>query len=420
MLGQLTQLLFASGALLAARSAQLCIRILVLLLIAVWGAETELAGASYALSLAEIGRALADFGTDTWSVRALTMAHDRRRETRIVAAVALIKAAGWLIVGAGILLICSIKLPSGNTFGLLAAALLLASQAIGLVVSYFQAKAQVGRLKSMWLPCIATAGAACASLLLTGSGLLALAITAAGELCMAALLSVMLYRSLERSDLAHVGLESLVTARQCVPAAAFNAVAALSARLDTIVLAQISLQALAAYTVIQRLFQPFLVLATSFSAIIYRHTAHALATRHSFTRGFLTRDLPSILGIATILALALFACGRIFLEHAVPRDRAMLGSLTVLCFTLPLYAYNATLSGMLQGFGRFWTLLIISTLDLTLMLAVMSYWAPRHAITGIIAGLLAGAGFNAVGQTLATVTAARGWARSVTTPISAH
>src|ERR1700722_6576627 len=98
MIKQLVRLLFASGSLLVAKSALLGIRVVALLLIGIYGRETELASASFALSLAEIGRWIADFGTDIWNVRAIAVARDPRRETQLVTGAMLIKSVGSIVV----------------------------------------------------------------------------------------------------------------------------------------------------------------------------------------------------------------------------------------------------------------------------------------------------------------------------------
>ena len=400
-------MVLASSSLLAARSAQLGLRVLLLLMIAAYGREADLASASYALALAEIGRAIADFGTDLWSVRAIALAGDARQEGRIVAAVGVIKLCGCAVIGAGIYLACALKLPSGQLFGLLAIALLLASQMTGLAISYFQAKTDLRELRRMVMPCLITLAASLLAVLLSRSALSAMGALAAGELYTAATLLMLLYRSVGSTDLARLRPETAATARACVPAAAFNIVAGLSARLDTIVLAEYSLQALAAYTVAQRLFQPFLVFATSFGAIILTRTSLAIRARRPFMREFLTREMPAIVGVAIILAAVLLACGHFFLERVVPQYRPMFRPLALLCAILPLLSYNAAISGLLQGFGRYWTVLVISSLDLALMYALMSSWAPQYGPIGIVAGMLVGAAFNGIAQTFAMVVSAR-------------
>jgi O-antigen/teichoic acid export membrane protein len=408
MIKQLVRLLFASGSLLAAKSALLGMRVVALLLIGIYGQETELASASFALSLAEIGRWIADFGTDIWNVRAIAGARDARRETQLVAGAMLIKSVGSLVVGLVIVVMCRLELGSaGYPFGLIAALLLPTSQMASLTIAYFQAKDDIKQLAVMILPCAATLLAFFLTLLVTANPLLALGVMTAGEICVAAMLLAILRRRLLPMKLSASWPDAVSLARACVPAAAFGIVVGVYSRIDTLVLAKYSLAALAAYTIAQRLYQPFQIAVTSIAAITYRRVSHSIATMAPVRREFLTMDLPAILGGSILSAAILLWGGRVVLQSVFPQYAAALGPLKILCAVLPVLAFNSAIAGLLLGYGRFWIVLSISAADLILTYCLMTILVPLNSASGSAQSLLAGALFAGVALSVATGFMAR-------------
>jgi O-antigen/teichoic acid export membrane protein len=399
------RLVSASAALLLAKSALLGIRVAVLLLVAGYASRTDLASASLALSLAEIGRWISDFGTDTWNVRAIAAARSANDETRLVTATLLIKAAGWVLVGSAIFVICCIKLPAaGSTLGIMACLLLMTSQISGLTISYFQAKDRVGRLLPMLVPCLATVLAAFLSLKLTGRVLVALGVMTGGEICIATLLLGLL-----RHRIAFVGLVSSVLpdagrmARACIPTALLAIIVGIHSRADTVILAEFSLPALAVYTVAQRVFLPFQIAMTSFGNMVYTQASIAAGTHGAFARQLMRKEMPIILGCSIACAIVLLSGGRLLIKEALPQYPQALGLLTILCALLPLFAFNSSLTGLLLGSGRFWTVLSVAALDLILTCACMIALIPSRGAFGAPEGLLVGALANATALSLAAL-----------------
>jgi O-antigen/teichoic acid export membrane protein len=418
---QLFRLIFASGSLLAAKSALLGTRVVVLLLIGMYGQETELARASFALSLAEIGRWLADFGTDLWNVRAIASAGgDTQRETRLVAAAILIKSVGCIVVGLVILAVCRAKLgAAGYPFGLIAALLLPTSQIASLAIAYFQAKDEIRRLASMFQPCAATLLIVFLTLLTTRNPLLALGIMTAGEIYTAATLLVLLRRQLGPLELSTAWPDAASMARACVPAAAFGIIVGVYSRMDTLVLARFSLSALAAYTIAQRLFQPFQIGVTSISAVIYRRVSHSIAIQAPVGREFLIKEMPAILGSSAVSSIILLYGGTFVLRTLFPQYTSALEPLKILCLLLPVLAFNCAIAGVLLGYGRFWTVLSISASDLVLTYGLMTILVPLQPASGSAWSLLVGALFAGAALSIAAGLAARANTRHALR-ISAH
>jgi O-antigen/teichoic acid export membrane protein len=409
---ELARLATASAALLLAKSALFGIRVLVLMLIAIYGRKTELASASFALAVMEIGRWIADFGTDTWSVRAVAVAGSARSEGRIVATAALIKAIGSAFVGPVIVTICFLKLPAqGAGFGAVAAVLLLTSQAIGLAISYFQAKGEVRKLGRMLLPCVVTAGAACLCELLTHRVLLAFAIMATGEVFIAGTLVALMFRSVDCRDLTGIVADSRAAALACLPVAALGIVVGVYSRLDSLVLAQFSFQALAAYTVAQRLFQPFQIAATSFGAAVYSRAAIANSLQRPYTRAFLGNEVPAIIAVAVALGLALYFLGTFLLKTVFPQYLSAQEPLRVLCALLPLFAFNSAICGYLLGYGWFWSVFVVGALDLVLAYLVMIRLVPQSQAQGTVESLMIGAVFNGAALSVTMFLAVRSRSR---------
>lgn len=408
MIKQLARLIFASGSLLAAKSTLLGVRVAALLLIGIYSQETELARASFALSLAEIGRWIADFGTDIWNIRAIASARNPQQETRLVAAAVLIKAVGAIVVGLVIFVMCRLELgTAGYPLGLIAALLLPTSQVASLAIAYFQAKDEIRKLASIVLPCAATLLAVFLTLLTTANSLLALSIMTAGEICVATTLLVTLRRQLLPLKLSAAWPDAASLARACVPAAAFGIVVGVYSRIDTLVLARFSLPALAAYTIAQRLYQPFQIAVTSISAIIYRRVSHSIATGAPVRREFLAMDLPAVLGGSVLSAVILLCVGRVLLQSFFPQYASAVGPLKILCVALPVLAFNSAIAGLLLGYGRFWTVLSISAADLILTYCLMTLLVPLYSASGSAQSLLAGAVFTGVALSFATAFIAR-------------
>ncbi len=412
---QLLQLTFASGALLAAKSSLLGIRTLVLLLMAAYGPESDLASASFALSLAEIGRWVADFGTDTWNVRAIAMAGSASGEARLLTAALVIKVSGSVLVGSSIFLACRLELPAhGASLGGMAAVLLMTSQVAGLAISYFQAKDEIPRLLPAVIPSAGTVLAALAWLRLTGGTVAALAIMTAGEIVIAATVLSLLHRRVRFARLSAAWPSIGPMARSCIPTALFGMIVGICSRVDTLVLAGFSLSALAIYTIAQRLFQPFQIAVTSFGAIIYSRAVLFESEGRLFTRHLLRKEIPAILGCSLAGSVLLYLGGRLLVEYTFPQYRTALSSLTILCTCLPLLAFNSAIAGLLLGSGRYWTVTVVSMLDLLLTCICMRVLIPLYGAAGTAAGLLIGASFNGAALSIGAILAAQ--ARLGTTP----
>jgi O-antigen/teichoic acid export membrane protein len=405
---QLFRLVFASGALLAAKSALLGMRTLVLLIIAAHGGSGGLAIASFALSLAEAGRWVADFGTDTWNVRAIAIARDARGESRILTAALLVKAIGSVLVGLTIFVVCWLAIPiNGIAYGCLAALLLMTSQVAGLTIAYFQTKDDIPKLTPMLIPCGGTVLAAFLSLTWSGSVLTALAAMTAGEIISAVLLVLLLQKRVALKDWSSAMPDAALMARSCVPTAAFGIIVGVYSRLDTFTLAKFSFAALAVYTVAQRLFQPFQIAVTSFGSIISSRTALLHAEGRPVAEQLLRREMPLIIGCSLVSSVVLFFGGRLLVEQVFPMYRTALGPLTLLCVVLPFLAFNSAMAGLLLGYGRYWAVLAVSVIDLALTYLCMIVLIPLYGSTGTALSLLIGALINGAALSLAAVFATR-------------
>jgi O-antigen/teichoic acid export membrane protein len=412
MLKQAYQLTIASGTLLAAKSALLGIRTLVLLIVAAHGGTQDLAAASLALALAEAGRWVADFGTDTWTVRAFATARSAGNEARLLTAAALVKAVGSALVGLSIFAVCRSTLPAnGNAFGCMAALLLITSQVAGLAISYFQAKDEVTRLTPVLIPCGATALAAFLALRLSGGALAAVAALTVGEIMIAAMLILMLRKRVGFAGLSSVLPDAARMARSCVPTAAFGIVVGLYSRLDTFVLAEFSLAALAIYTVAQRLFQPFQIAATSFGAIVYSRAAVLHSEGLPVARLLFRREMPAIVGCSIVCSAVLFFGGRPLVIHVFPQYQAAIGPLSLLCVLPPILAYNSAMTGVLLALGRYWSVLTVAIIDLALTYLCMITLIPLKGADGTAICMLIGALINGAALSLAVAITTRSPAR---------
>src|SRR6185312_11282553 len=92
----------------------------------------------------------------------------------------------------------------------------------------------------------------------------------------------------------------------CAPLAVLNVFAGLYTKMDTLVVAQVSLSSLATYTVANRLFQPFQIALMTLGSTVYSRAAAALGRERASLRPFLQRHLPLICLIAVAAGILLW------------------------------------------------------------------------------------------------------------------
>lgn len=402
-----------SAALFLAKAAALGTRILALLAIAKLCPEREFAQVAFVIALAEMFRLLADWGTETWIVRAIAIAADSDERARIFKAAMGIKVMGGGIAAAAILAISVGKYSQdGIALGISAVVLLASSQITVIAIAYFQAADRIRTLAVLAAPCAFTAISVILAVLLFRNSLVALAVLATGELLTASLLLALLRREglFVRPYVDAPAMKNV--ARACLPVAVFGIVLGIYSRLDTIILAQFSVSALAIYTVANRMFQPFQVAVTSLGSVIYSSTSSELAANRPRGQKFYREELLLTFGLALAASAMLWILGVAVIKWFLPAYLEALSTLRVLCGLLVVLAFSSAIAARVLAYGHFGVILAIAAIDLTCTGAGMIMLVPREGSTGAAYALLFGAVVNCV-LTFAfaqlTIDRARSW-----------
>lgn len=379
----------SSAALFVGKTAFFGVRILALLAMARMGTQEVFTCISYAVALGELGRLVADYGTETWSVRAIAISENPLEKARVVSSALILKAMFGIVAGLLICAVCARKFGHiGFVAGMLAGLQVLTTQAAGLTIAYLQAENQLQRLKILAAPCVLTAVAVCAALWVTGDSLLALAVLCAGELVASSLLLDVLRQSsmLTGGSPFGVGVRKMLV--DCAPVALLSAVAGLYTRMDTLIVAQIALPSLAAYTVANRLFQPFQLGIMTLGATVYSRAAATLGKQGASLQPFLQQYLPLIVLTSVAAGALLFVGGSVLVTTLLPAYRAALVPLGIFSVTVVITALSSTAVGILWAYGRFATVTRIVVLQAGGALVTLLILVPWQGATGAAAGML--------------------------------
>jgi O-antigen/teichoic acid export membrane protein len=379
----------SSAALFVGKSAFFGVRILALLAIARVSTQDLFNCISYAMALGELGRLLADCGTETWSLRAIALSDSAVEKAKVVSTALAIKglagcAAYLMIVGA-----CAAKFGHlGLVAGLLAGLQVFSTQVAGLTIVYLQAENQLGRLRVLAAPCVLTAAAVFGCLWVTGNSLLALAVLCAGELAAAVLLLGVLQQSSMLTRRLPAGADIRKMLADCATIALQNVFSGLYTKVDTLVVAQLSLASLASYTVANRLFQPFQIALMTLGATVYSRAATVLGKERVSLGPFLQRHLPLICLIAVAAAILLWGVGTTIIELFLPAYRAALMPLRIFSVMLAATALSSTAVGILWAYGEFAVVTRTLVVQTAGALAALLILVPSHGATGAATGLL--------------------------------
>lgn len=406
--------LTSSAALFLGKSAFFGVRIIALLVMARLADEVTFACVSFAVAAIELARIMADYGTDAWCLRAIAISPSNMEKARIVASALIIRGAlgglAWLlIIGA-----CTLKFGrTGAIAGVLTGALLAATQIAGIAIVFLQAENQLRRLRVLALPAALTAGAVIGCLLLTRNAIWALLVVCCGELTAASLLIGVLRSHGMLSGPLPTASDLRKMLSTCAPVAAMSVMNGLYSRMDSLVLAQVSLSALATYTVANRLYQPFQVGVTTLAATVYGRAAAAIAKDRNSMRQFMRHYLPLIGLMAAVAAAVLWGLGSLVILYFLPGYHSSIGALRIFALMLVLIATNSTATGILWACNQFAVVTRIVTLETLCALVGLFLLVPTLGAVGAATALLAAAAVCAVIQCPYAIMA---WRRQLSLP----
>lgn len=383
--------------LICAKGSLLGVRAALLLAMALVVSTQTISQIAFAIALAEMARLAADWGTDTWAIRAIALARDPSERASTVTATAIVKVVGGLTLALVVTAVLSRY--EAYTWPLLAggaALLIFANQCVTLTIAYFQATNALPRLLiAVALPSAVICAVTLATLYLTQSGMHAFLTLAVGETLMAAILILALQRekALQLRSCTLNDVRDVAVA--CVPAALFSMILAFYSRMDTMILSTVSASALAAYTVAHRMFLPFQVGVTSLGAILYGSMSMSLRSKQALPHRMFIANLPAVIGVSCVAALTLWLAGSFFIEKYFHGYSESLPALRILAVLLVVLAFNAAVAGYVLAMGHFTAILLIACVDFVVAGSAMLVWAADYGAEGAARALLLGGMVNA-------------------------
>ena len=407
-----------SAALVALRATNLLARLLLLFAIAHQVPPAIFGLVVFALSVAEIGKVVADFGMDTLAIREYAAEPSSSSHARFAASL----AAAKLVFGAGVYAALAAWFAWTATreqagLGIIVGATALTSLLVNFSLDFYQGRLRVARV----LPPVLVSNAALTLVaLLAVPRLHDLRAQAALFPAIEAVTGLVLLAWLRREDLlarpwlAFERVPDLV--RHSLPIAATGIVIMIYSRLDVLVLSsRLDSRAVGHYGMAFRLTEPFQLAAAAFGLSVFSrfstwfHAPHAGALRGS-ARRYLAATLGY--GLATALALNLLAPPVI--ERLLPDYVPGLPVLRILSAALVFRSLNATLAGIIQGAGRFRLLTGIALWNLALVFALLCWLVDRYQAPGAALALLAAEAVNTAIQLGVVVRIVSEHERSVT------
>ncbi len=399
--------LYNSAALVALRATNLLARVLLLFAIAHHVPPAAFGLVVFALSVAEIGKVVADFGLDTLAIRAYAGEAAEGERARFAAAL----AAAKLLFGAVVYAALAAWFAWSATreqagVGIVLGLTALTSLLVNFSLDFYQGRLRVARVLLPVL--IANALLTLAALLLVPrlADLRAqAALFPAIELVAGLVLLAWLGREslLARPWLAFARVPDLV--RHALPIAATAIIIMLYSRLDVLVLSsRLDSRAVGNYGMAYRLTEPFQLAAAAFGLSVFsRFSARFQSPRAGALRAATRLYLAATLGYGLVTALALNLLAPPLIERLLPDYLPGLPVLRILSAALVFRSLNATLAGIIQGAGRFRLLTGIALWNLALVFLLLRWLVDRQQAPGAAMALLAAEAVN-TGIQLAVVT----------------
>jgi O-antigen/teichoic acid export membrane protein/GT2 family glycosyltransferase len=357
----------------------------------------------FALSVSEIAKVVADFGMDTLAIREYAREQAREAYARFAAGLAGAKLAIGTLAYAGLVgYLFATQSREQAAIGAVVGITALTSLLVNFSLDWFQARLRVGRVLAPVLAVNALLTALAVLLIprLHDLKLLA-ALFPAIELGTGLVLLARLAREglLARPLVAWDGVAAL--ARRCVPIALTAVTIMTYSRMDVLVLAKrLGSAAVGQYGVAFRLTEPFQIAAAAFGLSVFsRFSALFHHAEPASLRATASRYLLLTLGYGGLVALGLCFVAPPLLERFLPAYVASIPILRILAAALVFRTLAATLSGILQGAGRFRLLTGLALWNLVASFALLQWFIPRFAAPGAALVLLIVEASNALVQT---------------------
>ncbi len=391
-----------SIAVLLLRGTTIFTRIAALFVIAKFTNSQEFGMVSVAVALAEIGKVVADFGTDTLSLKEYAIASEPQRLSKFAGTVAQTKFVCCLVVYAGLsVYFLAVETLPNALIGIVAGLLLITTSFSNFSINYFQARLRIPEI--LW-PIVTNNLVALVLVALVlqlyPSALLGVAILPVAE-AVNALILYLYFRKNVRLELKQIDRTD-VWALLCqgLPIAVSIIIVAIYTRLDVIVLEKFFDKSIVGeYGVAFRCTEPFQLVTSAFAITAYSHLS-AILDQQKFKEAnkFIVKYGSMILTYGLLICGFLLLVAPPLIQVFLPQYQNSIPILRVLAAAIIFRTPSASLTCMIQAYGHYRLITYVSVWNLLFIATLLAILVPRISAIGAAYSLLIGEVVNVLIQ----------------------
>jgi O-antigen/teichoic acid export membrane protein len=389
-----------SIAVLLLRGTTIFTRIAALFVIAKLTNSQAFGMVSIAVALAEIGKVVADFGTDTLSLKEYAIDADPGRLQKFAGTVARTKLLCCLVVYTALAGYFLVVEPLPNALiGMVAGLLLITTSASNFSINFFQARLRIPEI--LW-PIIANNVLALClvalALSLYPSALLGVAILPAAEAVNALILYRYFNKNVRLGKANQIDVWALM--QRGLPIAISIIIVAIYTRLDVIVLEKFFDKSIVGeYGIAFRCTEPFQLVTSAFAITAYSHLS-AILDKRKFAEAtkFILKYGAMIFSYGLGICLVLLLVAPPLIQAFLPQYQNSIPILRILAAAIVFRTPTASLTCMIQAYGHYRWITYVSVWNLGFIAVMLAILVPRMSSIGAAYSLLIGEVVNVLIQ----------------------
>jgi O-antigen/teichoic acid export membrane protein len=389
-----------SIAVLLLRGTTIFTRIAALFVIAKLTNSQAFGMVSIAVALAEIGKVVADFGTDTLSLKEYAIDADPGRLQVFAGTVAKTKLLCCSVVYTALAAYFLVVEPLPNALiGMVAGLLLITTSASNFSINYFQARLRIPEI--LW-PIIANNVLALClvalALSLYPSALLGVAILPAAEAVNALILYRYFNKNVRLGKAQQIDVWALM--QRGLPIAISIIIVAIYTRLDVIVLEKFFDKSIVGeYGIAFRCTEPFQLVTSAFAITAYSHLS-AILDKRKFAEAnkFILKYGAMIFSYGLGICLVLLLVAPPLIQAFLPQYQNSIPILRILAAAIVFRTPTASLTCMIQAYGHYRWITYVSVWNLGFIAVMLAILVPRMSSIGAAYSLLIGEVVNVLIQ----------------------
>ena len=376
-------------------------RLTILFLIARVIAPSEMGLIVFAISVAEMGKVISDFGVDTFAIREYAVRRSDPSLSEVRTDVAATKIFSSLIVFGFVLIFYIINYPFLQAIlGIVIALTIFTGVTTNYVINYFQSEL---RISAIVLPLIignSVVTISLAVMILFWSNNLWVAITF--PLVEATVSIIALYRF--RTE--HVALKKKISInrvfsllQKTFPLGVTAIIIMLYTRLDILVLSRyVTSTEVGHYGLAFRLTEPFQLISASFAVTVFSHFSSLFVKNSEQIKKQVIIYLGATLFYGLCTALILVTVAGYGIRHWLQEYVHSIPILQVLAVALIFRVLNSTLTAVIQASGRFRLITLLSIWNLFIIGTLFLLFVPQFNAIGAAMAILLAEAINTVIQ----------------------